>query len=148
MKFPAIPVAKDRRIVEYDLAASQTFVKGAAVVLNASEEVAECGADPASILGFAAEPAGSNPESASKVLVCLCDNSRRFWIEGDNAPTMDDVNQVYGLAKDADGYWYLDGAEASALSVYVHNVDTERDLYEISVLTTVSQIDVQLATAP
>jgi hypothetical protein len=148
MKFPAIPVAKDRRIVEYDLAAAQTFVKGAAVVLNASEEVAECGADPAVVLGFAAEPAGSNPESASKVLVCLAEGNRRFWIEGDNAPTMDDVNQTYGLAKDADGYWYVDGSESGALSCYVHTVDTERDLYEISILETVAQISVAVHTAP
>jgi hypothetical protein len=146
MKFPAIPVAKDRRIVQYDLAASQTFKKGAAVLLNASEEVAECAADPTVVLGFAAEPAGSDPESATKVLVCVAEANRRFWIEGDNAPTMDDVNQEYGIAKDSDGYWYLDGTETTATVFYVHTVDMERNLYEVSVLTDVAQISGAAAT--
>jgi hypothetical protein len=146
MKFPAIPVAKDRRIVQYDLASGQTFTKGALVVLNASEEVAECGADPTSVLGIAAEPAGSDPESATKILVCVAEANRRFWIEGDNAPTMDDVNQEYGAAKDSDGYWYLDGTETGTTVFYVHTVDTERNLYEVSILTDVAQISAAAAT--
>lgn len=148
MKFPIIPVAKDRRIVQYDLAAAQTFKKGAAVLLNASEEVATCAADPAVILGFAAAPAGADPESATKQLVYVAEPGRRFWGEGDNAPTMDDVNQTYGMAVDSDGFWYVDGAEGSALSVYIHNVDLERNLYEFSVLATVAQISVGEHTAP
>lgn len=120
--------------MQLDLAAAQTFRKGAAVVQNASEEIAECGADPASIYGFAAEAAGTDPESSSKILVNVAEEGRHFWGEGDNAPTMDDVNQTYGLAKDADGDWYVDGTDTTNTRVYVHNVDMERNLYEFSVL--------------
>lgn len=153
MKFPAIPVSKDRLIRRYDIAASQTFKKGAAVLMNSSEEVAECAADPAAVLGFAAEPAGGSalfsrgdPETGG-VLVCIAEPHRRFHMQGDNNPTMDDVNQSYGIAKDADGYWYVDGTDTTNKVVYVHNVDLERNLYEVSVLVGVAQMPPTAALA-
>ena len=134
MKMPIIPAAKSRSNWQFDLAAAQTFKKGSPVSHNASEEIAEIAADGTPILGFAAEAAGTDPESASKVLVAVAVEGRLFQAEGDNAPTMDDVNQSYGLAKDADGYWYVDGTDVANPRVYVHNVDLERNLYIISVL--------------
>lgn len=148
MKFPAIPTASGRRIVQYDINVATTFRKGAAVVLDAGEEVVECGADPALILGFAAEPAIASPlfgrkdPEVGKVLVCVAEEGRRFWMDGSSAPAAngDDINQSYGIAKDADGDWYVDKTDVVATRVYVHNVDYDRNLYEVSVLEANRQI--------
>jgi hypothetical protein len=55
------------RIVEKNLAAAQAFLEGALVLADASDNYAECGADPASIAGVTVSPAGA--ENIARVLV-------------------------------------------------------------------------------
>jgi hypothetical protein len=57
------------------------------------------------------------------------------------APVKADMGASYGLTKDADGYWYVDKAKTTTSArVYVHNIDTERNLVEVSVLIANRQI--------
>ena len=133
-KFPATPAVGGRNIRQHSLAAAQTFKLGAAVLLDASEDIIEAGADPALIRGFAAEPAGKDPEGALKILVYAADQGEKFWMSGDNNPVKADINQSYGIVKDADGIWTVDGTEVVNTRVYVHQVDLDRNLYLVSVL--------------
>lgn len=134
-KFPALPAShEDFQAEEYTEAAAQAFKLGAAVLLDASEDIAECGTDPAAILGFAAHPAGKNIP-ASKDLVWKASEGQKFWMAGDNNPLKSDINQSYGITKDGDGIWHVDGTKtAGSARLYVHQVDLERNLYLISVL--------------
>lgn len=131
--FPATPDARSRKLRQYAQKAGETFKLGACVLLDANEDILEAGADPASIRGFAAEPAGKDPE-AGKVLVAVCDQGELFWMAGDNAPVKADINQNYGIVKDADGIWTVDGTETTNTRVHVHQIDTDRNLYLVSVL--------------
>lgn len=141
MKFPAIPSAKFRQIQQYDLAASQTFKKGSAVVLSGAQEITECGTDPASIYGFSAEPAVGDPESATKILVAKAGTAQKFWMDVSSAPVKADMGASYGITKDADGFWYCDKAKtAGSARLFIHNIDTERNLVEVSVLAANRQI--------
>lgn len=141
MKFPAIPTAKFRMNQQYDLAAGQTFKSGASVTLSGAQEVAESGADPALILGFAAEPAVGDPESATKVIIHKAGEGQKFWMDVSVAPVKADIGASYGITKDADGFWYVDKAKtAGSARVYVHNIDTERNLVEVSVLIANRQV--------
>lgn len=122
-----------RKIMQYTVDSAATFKDGAAVLLASDEEIEECGADPAAILGFAAEEATKDPETG-KVLVHVADELCTFWMEGDNDPVAGDLNQTYGIAKDADGIWYVDGTDTTNTRVYVHDIDIPRKLYRVSVL--------------
>ncbi len=133
-KFPATPAAGDRRVEQFPLHAAQTFKLGAAVYLDATPDVNECGDDPATILGFATEPATKDPESSAVVLVAKCEEGRRFWMSGSSNPAATDVNLTYGIDSDADGIWVVDKTETTNTRVYVHQVDLTRNLFLVSVL--------------
>jgi hypothetical protein len=109
------------------------FKLGAAVLLDANEDVVECGADPAAILGFAAHENDKNPITG-KTTVAVCTEGQKFWMSGSSAPVKADINQVYGIVKDANGIWIVDKTEAVNTRVYIHAIDTDRNLFLISVL--------------
>ena len=130
---------------EYDLKAAETFKIGAAVLLDGNEDIAECGADPASILGFCAHPAAeallaTEPVVQGKATVQKCTEGQKFWITGSSdgttitTPTQDHVNQSYGVAKDAAGAWYMDISEVAATRVYVHAISVDMKRFKVSVL--------------
>lgn len=138
MRLHAIPADGLGDASLHDLKAAETFEIGAVVLLDANEEIIEASADPTSILGFAAHAAAPAFESvpvieANKCLVFKATEGQKFWIAGDNDPTADDLNQEYGMAVDSDGIWYLDGTETTTTSLYVHDIDTDRNLYKVSV---------------
>lgn len=127
-----------REIREYSLAAAQDFPEGAAVVL-ASGLCQECGADPALVLGFALHAAGADPNT-SKVLVALARGQSTFWIAGTTAPLAAHVGGAYGLAVDGDGDWVLDISDTTATRARVVDIDTTRNLFEISILAANRQL--------
>lgn len=148
MKQHAIPNV-GRRIIEYPLNASATFKNGAFVLLNASEEVIACSADPTAVLGISVSPAaggtgygegGTREIDTTKCLVAVAGPGRTFLMEGDNDPVQDDIGKSYGVAVDSDGVWYVDGTETTTLVVTVVDIDTDRNLYEVVVISTVQQI--------
>jgi hypothetical protein len=131
-RMPAV-AQESRSIREYTLAGGQTFITGAAVLLNAGV-VQECGVDPASILGFALHPAGTMPHT-TRVLVAIADKDSTYWLEGNVAPVAADVGAIYGITRDADLVWHVDKTKVGANArVRVVSIDTTRNAYEVKVL--------------
>lgn len=140
MGFLAVTPGKDVEIRHYDSKAAETYILGAAVVLDGTPEVTECGADPAAILGFAACAFGVEPYP-TKTPVWLADSEKaRFWITGSSdgsaitTPTEAHRDNSYGLAVDGDGVWYLDISDTVNTRAYVHRIDAEQLRFEISIL--------------
>lgn len=132
-KFQAIPM-QGRRMKQYDLSSSESYNVGAAVLLDGSQEITEAGADPAEILGFAAFAAGDEIESDTAI-VAVAHEGATFLMEGDSDPTSSDINQDYGIASDGDGDWHVDTTDTSNTVVHVEDVDLDRNLFEVSVLS-------------
>lgn len=133
---PAEPALGD--VSERTVAASQTFKRGAIVLLDGSEDVIEASADPASIYGFAAmewpEGGAAAPADFTLIPIFKATEGQKFWMSGDNAPVKADINQSYGVVADGDGIWTVDGTDVTNTRVYVHDIDLERNLYKVSVL--------------
>lgn len=125
-------------IRERDLKAAETFKRGALVYMDANEEITECGADPAVILGMALHDAAVLPKE-DKILVAECIEGLRFWMDGDNAPVAGDVGVSYGVVKDGD-IWTVDGTETTTTRVQVVDVDLDRNLYLVTVLVANRQL--------
>lgn len=133
--WPAYNLSGNRpATVRYTLKSSQTFKAGDLVDIDGNEDVLEVsGADPTPILGVAAEDAANVVESGY-VMVYVATSDTIFAMQGDNAPTADDVNQSYGVIEDGDGIYTVDGTETSNTRVYVVGVDTNRELYFVKFL--------------
>lgn len=140
-RFPIIP-QDHRKIIEYPMDSAAVFEKGAAVLLASDEEVEECGADPAAIRGFAAHPAAGRDILPTKCLVAVAESGCTFIGTGSSDPDNNDVNQLYGLAKDSDNIWYVDKTDTSNTRVEVVNVDLLRKLFIFTVLVANRQIEV------
>lgn len=135
--------------INYRYTAAQTFKKGALVVDVAAGTVSECGADPASVLGVAMEDAGSKPGGTgminaptqitggnnNEVVVAIADRSQVFTCRGVNGgtdpvtPAITNIGEEYGVAKDADGMWYLDLAETVAKVCEIVDIDIDNNLF-------------------
>jgi hypothetical protein len=128
---PIAPVIHNEayRFVTYPLADSQTFKKGAAVLLNTDGKVEECGADPALVLGFALADAADYSwkddtfgTADPAVPVALADQTFRGTLEG----TYDADGHIsvdFGLVKDATGYWTVDETDETNVRVILIGVD-------------------------
>lgn len=144
-KVPAIASA-GHRDAEYLLVdAAATFKVGAAVVLDAQKEVTECGADPASIYGFALTRVDAgvskDPQDTTKVLVMKAIEGEKFCMQASSDPVeATHRNNSYGLIKDADGIWTVDFTDTTNTRVFVHRVYVDRKMVEVSVLEANRQI--------
>lgn len=101
---------------------SQTFKQGALVTL-ASGKLAECGADPAAILGLAVAD-GQNVVGAANVGVELItpDSLVIMSVKGTddaNETAAADVGASFGVVKDASGHWCVDKDDTTAKRVTV-----------------------------
>ncbi len=113
------------RIVERALAAAQTFNRGALVLADASGNIAECGADPAAILGVAENGAGTdtnifNPLRSKafppgKMQVTLARNQIFSAKYVGTLPAAD--GGVYGVVRDTDADWKVDFTDTTATRV-------------------------------
>lgn len=108
------------RTVEKPLAAAQAFERGALLVANGSDQWAECGADPASIGGVAASPAGTDASGfnilgkrefpAGYMQAYAVQKNTRFRARYTGAlPGAD--GGVYGVVRDTDLLWKVDFTE-------------------------------------
>lgn len=141
MPMPAVPAVGVRDNRKFTLAAAQTFKDSAFVLLDASEDIAECGAAPAVVYGIALEPATKDPEGTGVVIVMPLWEGQKIWIDGNVVPVKADINQSYGLLKAADGVWILDKAQTGgAARAYVHAIDTDVNRYLISILAANRQV--------
>jgi hypothetical protein len=114
--------------------ASATYTIGACVMLAADEEVEECGADPAAILGVALHDAGTHPMPGRCLVAVASSEHQTYFFSGTRDPLLTDRNQKYGLVKDADNNWVVDLTDTTATRVYVKDVDLTRALYHVTIL--------------
>lgn len=133
MRFPVYPNLR-KVIRERPLATDAAFLEGALVVTTAGE-LDECGADPELILGCALHDAGADPDTTI-CLVALATAESTFVMQGSAAPVEADVGVRYGVAKDADGVWFVDKAKVleAVQRVVVEDIHPEREQYEVRVL--------------
>lgn len=133
MALPAIQ-NKGQRTRAFPVASGQTYVEGAVLLLDASGDLILAGADPAVILGFAAEPAvAANLAPADTRLVYVAYPDSTFWIEGSSVPVAADVGDQYELSVDA-GVARLDKTAQVNNRFTIESVDLDRDLYEVSII--------------
>jgi hypothetical protein len=144
--FPAIP-NRGRHIRERTLAAAAEFATGAVVATTAGE-IDEAGANPAAILGFAAEPTaydGGQDFNPGQRLVFVAEANSTFWISGGEdddgtivlaEPLQAHIGATFGLTKHAGtGIWYLDlDKDAANQRAIVEDIDPDRMLFEIRIL--------------
>jgi hypothetical protein len=96
----------------FTLKAGSTFSLHALVVLDGSEEVDECGADPSAVLGVAADPAASVIETGF-IRVFVADAQTLYACSASSTPTEDNLDQNYGAVKTS-GVWLVDLTETTA----------------------------------
>lgn len=144
-RVPAIASAGHRDAEWLPVDAAASFKVGAAVVLDAQKELTECGADPALIYGFALTEVtagvSKDPQDTTKAHVIKMIEGEKVWMQCSSDPAeATHRNNVYGIAKDADGIWYVDFTDVVNTRVYVHRVDVDRKMVEVSVLDANRQI--------
>jgi hypothetical protein len=108
------------RTVEKPLAAAQAFERGALLLLNGSDQFAECGADPASIAAVAASPAGTDASGfnilgkrefpAGYMQAYAIQGNKRFRARYTGSlPGAD--GGLFGVVRDTDALWKVDFTE-------------------------------------
>lgn len=103
-------------------AASQTFKKGACVYLTGGA-LTECGADPATILGIALDPATG--VTGRPIRVTLLSNAIfEASLSGTSVTAATDVGVAYGVVL-ASGLWLVDKTDTTAKRVTVMALSTK-----------------------
>lgn len=147
MALPAIP-NKGRRIRRFPLESAATYLEGAPVLLDASGEIIEAGADPAVILGFSAHDAvltELDPDPGfALVFVAYPDST--FFLEGtDPDPVAGDVGETRDLDVDGVGVGTV-ASTTAATRMLIENIFIKGDgpagFYEISILAANRQFQV------
>lgn len=107
-------------IREYPLKSGEVPQAGDIVHLDSNEEVVRTtSADPTPLLGLAEDDYDSPiVEGTGRIRVAVFTEDVIIAMEGDNAPTVNDVNQAYGIARDGNGVWTLDGTDTSNTRVF------------------------------
>lgn len=121
----------DERFFARQMKAGETFKTGAAVLVDSNNELAECGADPATIYGVALASAADYAWKYDsfgfvdfEIPFAKADQPFRGTLKGTFAAS--DIGTSYGLLKDSTtGIWVVDKAETSATRVRVISVDDE-----------------------
>lgn len=143
---PKVPahagIFRDRENHQLIDAATQTYKQGALVVLDGSQNVTECGADPVLIYGVADGPAGLHPEGSTVTIISAMGSGQKSWMPFSvTTPTKALYeNQAWGVAKDSDGIWVIDVADDINTRVFVHQVDEDTKMGLVSVLGAYRQV--------
>lgn len=102
---------------------SETFVKGNLVVLDGDGMLAECGADPVSIIGVAAQDASGTENT--KIGVWRAEPGVVFSAICSTTTAQTQVGAKYGTA-DSSSVWKVDIAETGTPSVFVESIDPRK----------------------
>jgi hypothetical protein len=145
-------------IVSYKYDSAQTFVAGALVVDASDGEIVEFGGGTdAVVLGVALEGANTRPGGTGiahnplvvtggqkdEVSVAVADRSTVFSCRGVDGstdpvtPTVTHIGEKYGVAKHADGEWYLDIAETTTLICEIVDIDIDNKIFFVKFLEAV-----------
>lgn len=108
----------------FPVASGQTFVVGALVVYDTTNNnITECGADPALILGIALAPAsvglatGGSIFGGTNIPVLVLDPATVCWMASATTPAQSHVMDDYGIAKSTN--WLVDTTETVATCVKI-----------------------------
>lgn len=132
---------KNRQLRRYGLTAAQTPVDGQGVLL-ASGLVSVIGVDPAAMLGFAT---AVEPDSLTfdpyngDVLVWVAYPGSTFWLKGTSNPVVANIGVQYGITDDT-GVAQVDITDTSNLVLVVEDIDTDWQMFEVSILASVRQL--------
>ena len=144
--FPCEPAGyySPKSVKHFPVTAGQTFIKGALVVYT-SDALVECGADPASVLGIALEPASVGLATAgsihggTNIPVLVFDPTMEIKISSATTPAQSLVNDVYGVVKSTN--WLLDTSETTATVFQVVDFRTAPELLIVRPLAAACQMD-------
>lgn len=132
---------KNRQLRRYQLTASETPVDGG-IVLLASGKVSVAGADPAAVLGFATavEPSSLTFDPYNgEVLVWVAYPGSTFWMKGTSNPTVANIGVQYGITVVSE-VAQVDITDTTNLVLVVEDIDTDWNMFEVSVLASVRQL--------
>lgn len=113
-------------IVERDIVPGAAFLQGAALLVNGSNQLAECGADPASIAAIACTDVGADTSGFNilaqknfppgRIQAIRITRERRFrGLYVGTLPAVDGGS--YGIIKDTDNKWKVDFSDTTATRV-------------------------------
>lgn len=140
------------RVTSRPYANGQTFIGGAILIFDGSKNVIEAGAAPVTIVGIAAEPAGSRPgfQAANnptivtgrkqEVIVYDANDDTEFSCRGVNGgtdpvtPTQANVGVSYGAVKDANGIWALNIADVTNTLFTVVDIDIDNKIFFVKAI--------------
>lgn len=147
MALPTIP-NKGRRIRRFPVKTAEVWVEGAILLLDANGELIEAGADPATILGFAAHaiPLAVLDPDAGFALVFVAYPDSTFMMEGvDTTPVATDVGESREVGIDAAGVAIVDTTTVNTRlvieDIYIKDPGPN-GFYEVSVLAANRQFQI------
>lgn len=135
------------RVRYFPVLAGQTFITGALVVLSAGT-IAECGADPANILGIALAPASVGLAAAGSIfggtnipVFVLNPQDVIFMASGTTPVFATHVGTAYGVEKTTN--WRVDTTEVAATRLVVIDVSLspQQEGYYVRFLAANLQLD-------
>ena len=132
---------KNRQLRRYGLASAETPVDGGIVLLVAGL-ITVAGADPAVILGFATavEPASLTFDPYDgDVLVWVAYPGSTFWLAGTSNPVEANIGVQYGLNVVTE-VAQVDITDTTAKRIVVEDIDTDWNLFEVSILAANRQL--------
>jgi len=116
---------------------------GSLCFLNVSDnEVEECGADPALILGLMTGPYSARTiYPGGKMPVIILDHNVIVGMCSATIPADSHLTDKYGIVKLSSGNWAVDTTEASAVKVQVVRVDPAGGIFYVKFLPPALQAD-------
>src|SRR5678809_504523 len=114
----------------------ETFKKGAPVVIDTNGLLVECAAGATAVSGVAMQGAFTGPGYD------LSDSSRtNALVQGASAtqqtPAQTNIGEQYGIAKDANGNWYIDFDNVTDLCVQITDVFIDSKIFAFKFLESV-----------
>jgi hypothetical protein len=113
------------RVIDRPLAAGASFLRGSAVLVDASGNIAECAANPAAIAGFSESGAGTDTNIFNNLRTRGFPPGRMQFVSCRNQvyrckylgtlPAAD--GGTYDIIKDSDGLWKVNFASSAAARV-------------------------------
>jgi hypothetical protein len=140
-------------IVERDIVPGAAYLQGALLLVNGSNQLAECGADPASIAAVSCTDVGADTSGFNilgqknfppgKVQAIRVTRERRFRaLYVGTLPAVDGGS--YGVVKDSDGKWKVDFSDTTATRVKLVGRRTNSPENLPQVIVTVLAANVQV----
>lgn len=141
-------------IIERDIVPAAAYLQGALLLVNASNQFAECGADPASIAAVSCTDVGPDTSGFNRlgqknfppgrVQAIRVTRERRFrGLYVGTLPAADGGS--YGVIKDTDGKWKVDFAETvnTRLKLVGRRTNSPENLPQVIVVFLAANVQVE-----